>query len=60
MAQRSSLFLALLFAVNPFMLLLFQNCSVFPQASNNPPKQVEKQNRSAAMENSLIGPNKSF
>ena len=60
MAQRSSLFLAILFAANPFMLLVFQNCSVLPQVADNPPKIIEKQSRSTASENSLIGPNKSF
>lgn len=43
MAQKSSFFLALLFIANPFMLLLFQNCSAMPQASKDtPPGQEEK------------------
>jgi hypothetical protein len=31
MANRSSMMLALLFILNPVMLLLFQNCSAMPK-----------------------------
>ncbi len=42
MAQKSSFLLAVLFVVNPVMLLLFQNCSLIPQAKNFVPTQAER------------------
>ena len=48
MANRSSMMLALLFILNPVMLLLFQNCSAVPKkiAVNTAP--IEKHHREPA------------
>ncbi len=48
MANRSSMMLALLFILNPVMLLLFQNCSAVPKkiAINTAP--IEKHYREPA------------
>lgn len=42
MATKSSYFLAVLFIANPFMLLMFQNCSPSPQERSV--ASTEKQN----------------
>lgn len=46
MAKRSSMMLALLFIINPVMLLLFQNCSVAPKKiAVNTATPIEKHHR---------------
>ncbi|MFZ3229082.1 MAG: hypothetical protein WA160_02665 [Pseudobdellovibrio sp.] len=44
MSQKSSFFLAVLFVANPFVILLFQNCSALPKPSASPSNEKIEQN----------------
>lgn len=48
MANRSSMMLAILFILNPVMLLVFQNCAAAPKKITENTAPVEKNIRSTA------------